>query len=422
MATSSLERVQALMKKLFRLLAVLFLLQAVFPATAQAAFTDIPAGSWYESAVVKCHELGIIDGYPDNTFRAEVQLKTGEFLKMLAHAVLGKNYSPPESEPHWAIAHWETLDRLYITQNLTITVSAESMEKPITRFEMAMLISNAMTKLLNEPISEYPKIAFSDQDEIPEKYIYAVLNTYSNGILTGYADRSFRGNGVVTRAEACAVIQRLLFKPERVEVKESWDGIFDNRTLFIGDSISVGFINYYLIPRGLIGEASYMATTNTALQHFFLDSWTLNPSRNNFYGCARSNAFAGLPFYRAVSTSAGKFDKVFFLMGSNMSSYATQDHYKSIIDFLLQAYPEADIYIQTVPNSPSGIVRTQWVNSCIQSAVDFYHALGRSNVILLDTNRVWDYASMASDGIHLNANGQGKWYELIFKTLSLSDH
>jgi cysteinyl-tRNA synthetase len=47
-------------------------------------FSDLIEGEWYIPYIVKAHELGIIKGYSDGTFKPGNIVKRGEFLKMLS--------------------------------------------------------------------------------------------------------------------------------------------------------------------------------------------------------------------------------------------------------------------------------------------------------------------------------------------------
>ncbi len=68
------------MKAFFRILCILLL----FPVgVAFAAFSDVPAGSQYDTALSFLQEKGVIQGYPDGTFRPNQSVNRAEVLKML---------------------------------------------------------------------------------------------------------------------------------------------------------------------------------------------------------------------------------------------------------------------------------------------------------------------------------------------------
>lgn len=194
---------------------------------------------------------------------------------------------------------------------------------------------------------------------------------------------------------------------------EEWNGVFDSKTLFIGDSITYHFITLYLKPNGYIGEASYMAAPCTALSHFFSDNWTLTEAKRNGYGCACDEEFKGLTFAEAVEASAGQYEKVYFMLGSNGSSGVTFEAYKAVTDHLITAYPNATIYLQTLPNCSTGAVRTKKVNDIVAQIVEAYLAEENEKVVKLDTNSIWVKGCIAGDGIHLTNKGLEAWYKFI---------
>lgn len=56
-----------------------------FPKTGNDdSFWDVENGAWYVKYVIGASNLGIINGYPDGSFRPGANVNTAEFLKMLA--------------------------------------------------------------------------------------------------------------------------------------------------------------------------------------------------------------------------------------------------------------------------------------------------------------------------------------------------
>lgn len=206
------------------------------------------------------------------------------------------------------------------------------------------------------------------------------------------------------------------YTPEDTEgIKREWDGVLEAGTLLMGDSLTYHLIAQYLRPKGYLGNASYMTMCSTELRHYFSDSWVLYSWSK--YGALCSSGLYGLPLYKGVEKTSGKYNSVFFLLGSNGSTAVTQEAYEKTLDHLLAAYPNATIYIQTVPYSAKGIVDAAWVNSCVRGAVESYHERGIANIVLLDTNSIWDASCMTADTVHLTEEGNRRWYELIVEML-----
>jgi hypothetical protein len=71
-------------KKLGLLLAVVLLLAVSAPVFAQGAFSDVPSGHWAYQAVDTLSKAGLIEGYPDGTFKGDRQMTRYEFAMAIA--------------------------------------------------------------------------------------------------------------------------------------------------------------------------------------------------------------------------------------------------------------------------------------------------------------------------------------------------
>lgn len=63
--------------------------------------------------------------------------------------------------------------------------------------------------IISNSVEQY-KTEIKDYSAIPDEYKTYVLKAYGLGLLSGYEDKSFRYNGILNRAEACAVIIRFM--------------------------------------------------------------------------------------------------------------------------------------------------------------------------------------------------------------------
>jgi hypothetical protein len=85
-------------KKLGLLLAVVLLLAVSAPVFAQGAFSDVPSGHWAYQAVDTLSKAGLIEGYPDGTFKGDRQMTRYEFAmaiaRMMQSGALGGKEGP----------------------------------------------------------------------------------------------------------------------------------------------------------------------------------------------------------------------------------------------------------------------------------------------------------------------------------------
>ncbi len=200
---------------------------------------------------------------------------------------------------------------------------------------------------------------------------------------------------------------------------ENYPVFLDSETVLVGDSLTCHLIATLLRPNDLLNGASYMAAPNSAVNYYFEDWWPLKPLEQNGYGSETSEGLEGLTFAEAVEATAGKFTRVLFLMGSNSSEYSVVEDYTVVIDHMLEYWPEATIYMQTVPDSVTGVVATERINGIIEEAVAHYEELGDTRVKLLDTNSCWGSGCYLPDGAHLTDVGLRAWYEFLADNLSV---
>ena len=87
------------------------------------------------------------------------------------------------------------------------------MNRSISRYDMAQLITNIMTKQGFSASSSDKSAAIAkitDYNNIPSQYRDAVANVYALGIITGYSDGSFSGEVTMNRGQAAVVIYRMM--------------------------------------------------------------------------------------------------------------------------------------------------------------------------------------------------------------------
>lgn len=182
--------------------------------------------------------LGAFSGYEDNTFRPDNQITHEEFLKVVMSLIFDDTFDPMpanyiyladndiSSSNYWTnrYAPWAQ-PYLMAAMDIGLVVPDDGdlgqTESPITRGEMAKIISRALRYLGEEQSeeSDTAKKSISDWNSIPDDYKSYVADAYSKGILSGYSDGSFESNNSLTRAEASAVILRLIDQDERTPIE-----------------------------------------------------------------------------------------------------------------------------------------------------------------------------------------------------------
>ncbi|MCD6322036.1 MAG: S-layer homology domain-containing protein [Clostridiales bacterium] len=193
-----------MLKKLFPNIIIITLLAIIIiqPIKAESKFTDIEEKSWYGSYVEDLVQMGIINGFPDGTFRSSDTLNADQFIKMVVTA-LGEN--PGNGTNYWASSYIEcAVEKGLLDYNKIIDY-----KKPLPRGEIVCIISKALD-ILNENIEIEACGLYDLYGFTPDCYVPYVLKTYNAGIVTGYPDKTFRYEKYINRAEACAVIHKLV--------------------------------------------------------------------------------------------------------------------------------------------------------------------------------------------------------------------
>ncbi|RXT03686.1 S-layer homology domain-containing protein [Ammoniphilus sp. CFH 90114] len=161
---------------------------------------------WAKAAINRLFENGIVSGYENGTFLPEKTVNREEFVTMLVKA---KGYTLQAGQGtfndiptyYWAASFIQTA----IAQGIIVPSEFGSNfqpRKPITREEMAVMIARAM-KLTGDASA----LSFSDQNQIKNKTLIGAV--VQSQIITGYPDQTFRPNGVLNRAEAATVINKI---------------------------------------------------------------------------------------------------------------------------------------------------------------------------------------------------------------------
>jgi hypothetical protein len=191
-------------KRLFLLtLCFVSILMLPFHAYGKIGFKDVQDIDWFYETVTSLCEAGVINGFPTGDFRPNEPINVDAFIKMTV-TVLG--YTDIKNGPfYWA--------KPYIDKAMELGLVKEgefsSYARPIYRNEMARIVVRALDDEYPDNLQAY-KSLITDYNAIYSRYQDYVLKAYCKGILTGYADGSFRGENTATRAEAATIIYRLI--------------------------------------------------------------------------------------------------------------------------------------------------------------------------------------------------------------------
>lgn len=169
-------------------------------------FTDVSRELWaYEAITVLCTK-NIIAGYKDGTFRPHNNITRAELAKLLCVALDSKKGANTFSDvkEHWA--------NEYISEVGDYIPSDKSMFQP-DKYATRLDVTVALMEMLGDKVKKQEKVIdyeLSDLQEIDVEYAKKIQMAAENGIVYGYEDGTFKPNNNITRAEAAALIYRIM--------------------------------------------------------------------------------------------------------------------------------------------------------------------------------------------------------------------
>lgn len=196
-------------------------------ASAQVPkFSDVPESHWAYANITRLCDKGIVGGMGDGRFSPDGTVTRAQFIKMIVDAMVmeaadeetvatmtnAKNdYPTTWFEPYVKAA--KAVNLYEGTMYSDFAPNSDDWNWPIQRYFMAVILYNCMEKDSSVKPAKVTSTTLADFDDllIQEKSVRdAVKYVYAAGLMSGYEDGKFNGYGMMNRAEAAAVICRLM--------------------------------------------------------------------------------------------------------------------------------------------------------------------------------------------------------------------
>lgn len=184
----------------------------MFSTTAFAAsvkFTDVPDSHWASSSITEMADKGIMSGIGNNLFAPSQQLSNAEFITMLVRQFYSDKLGTEGST--WYAPFMAAAKSANILTGTNVGSNENLATSTINRYDMAQLMYNVLKAegITTSSLSDTSKVA--DWSSVPSTYQDAVPVCYNMGMLTGVDNKgTFNGTGVMDRAQAAVVMDRLL--------------------------------------------------------------------------------------------------------------------------------------------------------------------------------------------------------------------
>lgn len=187
-------------------LAALLAVMTVISLTALGAgYGDVKKGSWYYNDIEDMSGRGLLRGYPDGSFRPDATITAAEFVTVVVRCAGEERGS---SGGHWASGSMSAaLEKGWYDWD-ELPPMGESFDRPISRqLAVKILMNGLLPGVTGEwSLSE----GISDFSALSGRYYNCVLAAYSCGVARGDESGRFRPEAGLSRAEACALINRAL--------------------------------------------------------------------------------------------------------------------------------------------------------------------------------------------------------------------
>lgn len=326
-------------------------------------FSDV-SGHWAEAEIEKGYENKTVNGDPDGKFRPDDNITRAEFLKLLASCVCtNAQVEIPEEfgdESHWASKYYNFARAyMYIVMDTEIDGvrpgvmdSAEAYEKPITRWEMAFMISQALENTLGVVFDAEAELTFADSDAI-KKYPQEIAEDISGnsrlGIMNGDEKNNFAPSAKGTRAEAVTVINRI--DAYIKETVATYEEEYEKAQAEYEKNITDNLVTYDKIPTGHPKATITMENNKRIVVELYPEYAPQTVA--NFVKLAKEGFYNGLTFHRVVedfmaqggdpkgdgSGGSGKYIKGEF--SANGFEKNTLSHSEGVISMARSEHPDS---------------------------------------------------------------------------------
>lgn len=198
-------------KILISLLLFILLISAVIVPSnniqAASTFTDVPSSHWAYKSINNIASKGIISGYPDGTFRPDNYLKREEAAKMIVIAAGIPYKGKVASFSDVSKTRWSTSVIAAAKDAGIINGYPDGTFKPdklVSRAEVSAMVTKAFNLKKSGSITNFRDVSSSHW----AKSSIDILT--SNSVVGGYSDGTFRPNNSTKRSEFAVILSKAM--------------------------------------------------------------------------------------------------------------------------------------------------------------------------------------------------------------------
>lgn len=179
------------------------------PALGAKNFKDIK-GHWANSYIVNLSSKGYLNGYSDGSFKPDRSMTRAEFVTALINSLgiapaAPSSNSFPDTKSHWAGKYIEEA----VQRDIVIPSEYPAgfgPDQEILRSQAAAMLVRAMGLYASTG-----DLSFTDSNDVNRSiYRNQIKSAYDAGLMGGFPDGSFGPFKVMTRAQVCTVLVKML--------------------------------------------------------------------------------------------------------------------------------------------------------------------------------------------------------------------
>lgn len=183
-------------------------------------FSDVD-GHWAQSTINQLVQLGVTKGFEDGTFRPQATITRAQFITFVVRSfdiapmpAMRATFADVPTN-HWASGYVETAVYFGVLKPGEYPGGSFGPDVPITRLEMATIAVRALGLEPTAVARASEPLGFADAGDVSANWVGHIATAVDRQVFGGYPSEggglpTFKPNRTATRAEASAVIIRLL--------------------------------------------------------------------------------------------------------------------------------------------------------------------------------------------------------------------
>ncbi|MEX1029123.1 MAG: S-layer homology domain-containing protein [Paenibacillaceae bacterium] len=208
--------IKRMMKVSIILLAILMLIPIMVSAEEIPSFNDVSDTYWANDAINSLVQLGVINGFEDNTFKPQSSVTREQFAQLITlsfYLDIPTHDTPAfrdVSKTRWSYPAIEAAQDFLTGYYPPNGAAFFDPTGKATREDVAVALVKTLGYQPDDLQDEYILDSFYDSDDIsPNIRTYLAL-AIEKKLLAGYEDRTIKPNNPVTRAEAASLLYRVM--------------------------------------------------------------------------------------------------------------------------------------------------------------------------------------------------------------------